>query len=207
VLLQREREVAEQYQAYGTPAAVAIAPDGRVASHVAQGGEAIRNLVLTIQAGELPPLPAQVETLRVGEPAPELTFKTVAGEEFALSGLRGTATLLLFWNQGCGFCQQMLPDLKAWEATGPPPAAPRLVVVSSGSAADNSTLNLQSAVVLDEGSRAAQAFGATGTPMAVLLDGEGRVASQVAAGAQEVFALANREVPPGGNGRVTATVG
>ena len=35
------------------------------------------------------------------------------------------------------------------------------------------------------------AFGANGTPMAVLIDARGRIASPIAAGAQQVFDLAN----------------
>jgi hypothetical protein len=35
-------------------------------------------------------------------------------------------------------------------------------------------------------------FGATGTPMAVLVDAEGKIASEVAAGAPAVLALASQ---------------
>jgi len=47
-------------------------------------------------------------------------------------------------------------------------------------------------VVLDQDFRTARLFGASGTPSAVLVDAEGRIASAVAVGAQEVFALAHR---------------
>jgi len=83
----------------------------------------------------------------------------------------------------------MLDDLKEWEAH-PPPGAPKLLVVSSGTTEDNLAMNLRSRVVVDPNSLAASAFGAGGTPMAVLLDAKGRVASEVAAGAQAVLALA-----------------
>ena len=33
----------------------------------------------------------------------------------ALEEFRGRETLVVFWNPGCGFCERMLPDLKAWE--------------------------------------------------------------------------------------------
>jgi len=46
-------------------------------------------------------------------------------------------------------------------------------------------------VLLDSSSSVMSSFGANGTPMAVLVDAEGRVASSVAAGAEQVFALAN----------------
>jgi hypothetical protein len=51
-------------------------------------------------------------------------------------------------------------------------------------------MSLRSRLVLDQTFRAATAFGATGTPMAVLLDEDGRVASEVAVGAQAVLGLA-----------------
>jgi thiol-disulfide isomerase/thioredoxin len=41
VLLQREREVAEAYQAWGTPAAVIVSADGTIATALAQGRDAI----------------------------------------------------------------------------------------------------------------------------------------------------------------------
>jgi hypothetical protein len=97
--------------------------------------------------------------------------------------------LLLFWNPDCGFCQQMLDDLKAWEAS-PSPGAPKLLVVSTGSVENNRAMNLRSKVVLDPNFEAGPAFGAGGTPMAVLLDAKGLIASNVAAGADAVFALA-----------------
>ena len=45
VLLQADREVAGAYQALGTPCAVLVRPDGTIGSAMAQGGEAIRQLV------------------------------------------------------------------------------------------------------------------------------------------------------------------
>ena len=44
---------------------------------------------------------------------------------------------------------------------------------------------------MDESWETAGAFQAGGTPMAVLIDAEGKIASHVAAGADAVLALAN----------------
>jgi protein-disulfide isomerase len=96
---------------------------------------------------------------------------------------------VLFWNPGCGFCQQMLPDLKAWEAD-PPPGAPQLFVVSAGTVEANQAMGLRSPVMLDQGFSAGRSFGATGTPSAVLIDAQGRMTSPVAVGAAAVLALA-----------------
>jgi hypothetical protein len=100
----------------------------------------------------------------------------------------------------------MLPELRAWEASEAA-NAPRLIVVSDGSIEANRGLELAATVGLDEGSRIARAFGANGTPMAILLDGDGRIASALAAGAHAFFALAHRELSSGDTVRMTATAG
>src|SRR5258708_6145236 len=114
-----------------------------------------------------------------------------------LSDFRGSRTLVLFWRPSCGFCQRMLADLKAWEAS-PPTDAPKLLVVSTDSVESNQAMGLRSPVVLDQGNMSVgRLFGATGTPMAVLVDEEGKIASALAAGAPAVLALAgaNKEQP------------
>ena len=83
----------------------------------------------------------------------------------------------------------MLADLKAWEAA-PPQGAPKLLVVSTGSLDMNQALGLSSPVLLDGGFTIGPKFGVNGTPMAVLVDAEGKIASEVAAGAPDVLALA-----------------
>ena len=99
---------------------------------------------------------------------------------------------MLFWNPGCGFCQQMLPDLKEWEANAPD-GAPRLLVVSAGSEEANREMGLASPVLLDQQFATGRAFGASGTPSAVLLDKKGKVASQVAVRAPAVLELAGTD--------------
>ena len=83
----------------------------------------------------------------------------------------------------------MLDDLKALEAN-PPEGAPNIFVVSAGTVEDNKAMGLRSTVVLDKGFNTGLAFGASGTPSAVLVDEEGKVASEVAVGAPAVLALA-----------------
>jgi hypothetical protein len=55
-------------------------------------------------------------------------------------------------------------------------------------------MGLRSPVVLDKaGMSIGKQFGATGTPMAVLVDPAGKIASELAAGAPAVLELAGRE--------------
>jgi peroxiredoxin/uncharacterized membrane protein YphA (DoxX/SURF4 family) len=205
VLLQQDREVAQAYQASGTPSAVLVRRDGTIGSPLAQGADAIRTLIdQTLSPAGLGPLPRAAQSNgngaavaprppagpKVGEPAPEFSLPDLSGRAVHLSDLRGSTTLVLFWRPSCGFCQRMLPDLQAWEAN-PPAGAPKLLVVSTDSVADNQAMELRSPVLLDhDGMRVGRLFGASGTPMAVLVDAQGRMASEVAAGAPAVLALA-----------------
>ena len=107
----------------------------------------------------------------------------------SLQDFKGEQTLLLFWSPDCGSCQQMLPYLKEWEANRPK-GAPRLLAVSAGTEEANRAMGLASTVVLDQQFAVGRAFGASGTPAAVLVDAEGKVASEVAVGAPAVLELA-----------------
>jgi len=60
--------------------------------------------------------------LTVGQTAPAFTPPGLYGEtmtldalvpDLARAGFRGKETMLLFWNPGCGFCQQMVDGVKA----------------------------------------------------------------------------------------------
>jgi peroxiredoxin/uncharacterized membrane protein YphA (DoxX/SURF4 family) len=201
VLLQKDREVAQAYQAHGTPSAVVIRQDGAIGSTLAQGADAIRVLIASTLDGRLPVTAAQGAPVaprppagpKIGEPAPDFSLPNLAGKTVKLSDFRGSPTLVLFWRPSCGFCERMLPDLKAWE-TNARNGAPKLLVVSTDSVADNRAMGLRSPIVLDnKGMSVGRQFGANGTPMAVLVDAEGKIASELAAGAPAVLALAGQE--------------
>ena len=104
----------------------------------------------------------------------------------ALTDFRGHNTLVLFWNPGCGFCQQLLPDLKAWEADRPA-TAPQLVLVANGDATTNAQMGLASSVLLDPVMDVMTSFGVSGTPIAVLVSPEGKIQSDPAIGGPAVI--------------------
>ena len=193
VWLDHGLTVYEAYQAAGTPGAVLIDGRGRIASDVVAGAEAIADLVAeatrapALPVVQIPRRPPSLPPPVVGAPAPAVELAGLAGEPVALSASDGD-TLVLFWNPGCGFCQRMLDDVRAFDrsaATG----APRLLLVSTGSVAANEELALQAPIALDPDFTAGSAFGMTGTPSAVLVDRHGTIASEPAVGATEVMAL------------------
>ena len=185
VLLDDGHATYEAYEANGTPSAVVIAPDGTIGSWVVAGSEWIERLVEQTAAGD-----GVVEGLPVGTDVPDLEVPSLDGETVSLASLRGDDALLLFWNPDCGFCQSMRDDLLAWEASTNG-AALRLVVVSSGDSESTRAEGFASLVLVDESFEAGSAFGANGTPMAVLVGADGRIASELVAGADAVTELAN----------------
>lgn len=203
VLIQAEREVSAAYQAHGTPSGVVIGTDRLIKSPLVGGADAIRTLVS--QATRSPLLVRQVngangnrngaapaerpppDTSRVGQPAPDLELTDLDGHPVALHDVFERPTVAIFWNPGCGFCQRMLPDLQAFEATQPQ-GSPQLLVIATGDPQRTREQQLRSTVLIDSEAHTGRAFNAGGTPMGVLIV-DGRIASPVAAGADAVFGL------------------
>jgi peroxiredoxin len=180
VLVDEGAELFKAFEADVTPSAVLVAPDGAIASRVASGPDAIEAMVADVL--DAPGIP-------IGAPVPALELPSLQGQRVSLTDLRGRDTLLLFWDPDCGHCRAMHDDLLAWERTANG-SAPQLVVVSSGDEEATRSDGFRSKVLLDEDFAAGDEFGVSGTPMAVLLDADGRVASGVAAGAEAVLGLA-----------------
>ncbi len=214
VLMQKDNEVADAYQTYGTPTAVLVRPDGTIGSAAAGGAQEIRTLVKQAAEGKVPvpkprlaavPRPAQAKrpaanaqaprgVASIGKDAPVVELNNLDGEPVKLADFAGHPTAVLFWNPGCGFCQRMVDDLKAWESDRPE-GAPNLLVVSTGEVERNREQGLTSPVVLDSGFTVGRAFGASGTPSAVLVGADGKIASGLAVGGPTVISLLRNEAP------------
>jgi thiol-disulfide isomerase/thioredoxin/uncharacterized membrane protein YphA (DoxX/SURF4 family) len=213
VLLQKKREINEAYRAHGTPSMVLVKADGTIGSPVAGGRDAVRALMAPFSAAQYAPGDTNLQRqpspalnggnsthnvgripTRIGETVPDLRLPDLNGKQVSLAAFRGHAAVVLFWNPGCGFCQRMLEDLKAWEANRSD-ASPQLLVISTGSPEANRVMGLRSPVLLDEGFGTGRTFGAGGTPSAVLIDGHGRIASELAVGGPSVLALVEHAAP------------
>lgn len=184
VLLDGDRRLYESLDVAGTPGAVLLRPDGTIGSGVAGGAEAIEQLVERALGEEV-----RESRLPVGSGVPALRLADLGGRKTALrTVLRGREAIVLFWNPECGFCRAMHEELLAWEESTFPDA-PRLVVVSSGEREAVRAEGFRSQVLLDPDFAAGETFGTDGTPTAILVDGEGRVASGIVTGARQIFAL------------------
>jgi peroxiredoxin len=218
VLLQTDNEVAETYRVKGTPSAVLVGSNGAIASPVAEGADAIRALVertghlipvpSSMAASPLrqpnsngdarcPDCGQQyhrgngyaIPPANIGVPAPAVSLPDLNGNVVDLAEFRGFPTVAVFWQPSCHFCQELLPELRAWENSRPEGVV-RLLVISNGTLEENSRLGFRSPVLLAPDFSVGSAFGVNGTPSAVLLDEEGRISSPVAVGGPAVLALA-----------------
>lgn len=209
LLLQAESGVAEEYQAKWSPAAVLIRPDGKVASTMTYGDEAIRAMFTRIVApADDSPRKRSLEIKGNGHKP-----KIIIGTPHALSDLGKLApafslpdpygtmvdskdlilgdTLLLFWDPKCPFCKSISEDLRRWEEN-PPDRAPRLVFVCTGEIEDVQTESsrFKSQFLYDPELDVGALFGTNLTPSAVLIDDQGRIASGPEAGRVNILALA-----------------
>src|SRR5581483_7717907 len=124
--------------------------------------------------------------------APDFALPDLDGEPVGLTELlaRGLPILLLFSHPACGPCAALLPEVGRWQREH----ADELVVavVTSGDLDDDRARAAEHGLTLvlrDDGDRVADQYGVTGTPMALLVDADGRVASKLVVGADAIGAL------------------
>jgi len=140
--------------------------------------------------------------LPVGQEAPGFLLPDVTGSEVSLGSLlaRGRPLLLVFAAPSCGSCAALMPDVAAWERD----LDGRLTVVvvsSEGTAARTAAREHGLRAVLADDSRSvADSYRTIGTPAAVAIGVDGRVATETAHGPEEIHNLMDREqwrvVPP-----------
>jgi peroxiredoxin len=194
IVLDAGFSVGRAFGASGTPSAVLVGADGKIASGLAVGGPTVISLLrneapnlLDASAADEPDEPA-LRGVPVGGKAPEVQLPDLEGKEVNLDEIRNGRTALLFWNPGCGFCQRLVKDIKSWEKDRPADA-PQLVLISTGDPEANREHGFESTILLDQGFRTGEAFGASGTPSAILIDADGNVASGLSVGGPDVLSL------------------
>ncbi|WP_191093770.1 peroxiredoxin family protein [Nocardia colli] len=128
------------------------------------------------------------EGLPVGAVAPEFELLDVAGGRTSLASLlaRGRQVLLVFVHPGCELCAGLARELPRWQERTA--HALTIVVVGNGDAAEHAEWGRAQGladipVLVQLGNEAALRYRVRGTPSAVLVDADGRVAAPVARGA------------------------
>lgn len=156
---------------------------------IKQHGEFLHREQQMAAAAAAAAMPQESYGLPVGSDAPDLALNDLEGRERRIGEFFGQPFVLTFFNTGCGYCTQMAPRLGEL-----PEGAPRLVLVSSGDAAQLRTMagtHNWSFDVLHESEDAQtfQAYEPVGTPSAYLIDSDGKIAQQLAVGADAIMDL------------------
>lgn len=196
ILLQKDREVGALFGAKWTPTAILINADGTIASRAVAGDVAIRELIekfKTESVGKDIFLIGNGDGGKnLGADLPEFALADASGKMINSEDLRGRKTLLTYWSLGCGYCTQMLEDLREWDKTKGQDE-PNLLLLSSGEAEKNREMNLNSPVVLDDERKLAQKLEMNGTPSAILINENGKIVSEVAVGSQQIWTLIGKK--------------
>jgi uncharacterized membrane protein YphA (DoxX/SURF4 family)/peroxiredoxin len=130
--------------------------------------------------------------LPVGLPAPDFALPALDGEPISLADLRraGRPALLVFSDPACGPCNDLLPALAEWQAGDDAPLT--IAIVSRGERERNQLKADELAltnVLLQRDREVAERYQAHGTPSAVVVDSDGRIASELAAGPEAIRRL------------------
>jgi peroxiredoxin len=131
----------------------------------------------------------------VGTPVTSPSLPDPDGRLISLDDFRGKRVLLVHWNPDCAFCELLASDLAQFQADLRTSKV-QLVLASSEDAKSNRELALEHGLTCpillmpDDGPLARETFKDQGTPVAYLLDEQGKVAQPVAVGGDEFLALA-----------------
>jgi peroxiredoxin len=134
--------------------------------------------------------------LAVGDAAPVFVAEDLDGNVVGLAALRqpGLPTLLVFADPSCASCVALLPDVAIWQRDLAGDLT--VVVVSSGDADDvraETDAHGLTDVVVQHDRAVSDAYRIGGTPAAIVVGADGRIAVEEAEGAEEIELLISRE--------------
>src|SRR5215213_1038818 len=139
----------------------------------------------------------QAQGLPVGSPAPDFGLSGLHGESLTFEALRssGKPVMALFTEPGCGPCNALLPEVRRWQEEHAQKLT--LALISRGEVGENKTKTSEHGlrnVLLQEDWEVSDAYEVVGTPSAVLISPDGKVASPVAGGAEGIRVLLSHAV-------------
>lgn len=181
-------------------AAVALAQGGDDDSNGGSEAETVQYQSVATTGSPLPPVPESGVDPAVAQVAPELRGKSFTGQAVDVTA-DGKAKAVMFFAHWCPHCQRELPEVSRYVQENRSRADVELVSVATGTSPQRpnfppsqwfSEENYPLPVMADSrDATAGNAFGLSGYPFMVFLDGQNRVVSRVSGeiGAAE---LANR---------------
>ena len=162
-----------------------VASRGSDDSGVPAGVEQTRTVDVT--GTDLPKLTSTSADAAVGTPSPVVQGATFTGEPVEI-GTPGTPQLVMFVAHWCPHCQREVPVVTRWLDEAGPPAGVELRAVATATSADRPNyppskwLDQEGwpvTTLADDGDgTVARAFGLSGFPFFVVLDGQGTVVAR-----------------------------
>jgi len=133
--------------------------------------------------------------LKPGVAAPAFSLPAVDGRTVALADYAGRRVLLVFSDPECGPCMELLPRLDAAARVSDVP----VLVISRGGVDANRRKLVEARSTLTVALQAhweiSRLYAKFSTPIAYLVDEQGRIASEVAAGATAILSLLSVSSP------------
>jgi peroxiredoxin/uncharacterized membrane protein YphA (DoxX/SURF4 family) len=193
VLIQKDREVTSKFLAKWTPTAFLVQTDGTIASRLAAGDTAIRELVSQIKAQETVSFVANEGVANqqkplIGEELPTFSLSNLDGQTIEPHKLIGSKNVLTFFSLHCSFCKKMVDEIKDWEKVKGQDE-PNLIIMSDGEIDAHKELGLRSTILIDKDNTISNKLGMNGTPSAILVDENGKIVSETAIGAEQIWSL------------------
>jgi peroxiredoxin len=191
----------ECFAGVGTPAAYVVDEQGVVASPLMVGADKVAELARELIGArrrlrsEKPLTESKLERsgIKPGTQAPPFTLPDVDGGEVSLDDYAGRRRLVVFSDPHCGPCMELAPQLgDRASASGLP-----IIMVSRGDPAENREKRdrhrLPFPVALQRSWEVSRTYGIFSTPVAFLVDEQGRVAREVAIGSDAILDLLEGE--------------
>jgi peroxiredoxin len=205
VLLQREMEIASQYQCHGTPMGYLVDEQGRIASEMAVGAPSL----LALAEGPAAAAPTngnghaalggqrtlaeskiQRGGLAAGTPAPSFTLPRLDGGQLSLEEYRGRPVLLVFSDPNCGPCDALAPQLEQAHRRS---ERVQVLMVSRGDEEANRAKATEHGLTFPIGLQRqweiSRDYAMFATPVAYLIDENGVIAADVVTGTDAILAL------------------
>lgn len=141
--------------------------------------------------------PARPQGLPLNSVAPPFELNAYQGGTVSLAQLlsHGKPVLLIFTNPTCGPCVALFGEIKEWQQTHSDHLT--IGLISFGTIKENFVnvaRNQLGQLLLQKEREVAELYGANVTPTAVVVSTEGRIASPLAAGADEIRELLTTEL-------------
>lgn len=192
VLLDKGGAVAQAYLASGTPTGYLLDAEGRIASSLAIGADALLRLLPA--APSAPGATVVADGLPAGVSAPAFVLPDSQGTRRTLEDFHGMKVLLVFVDPACEGSRTLAARLGGARSSVSR-ADRQLVFVSRGRTPENrlweDQYGLAGPVLLQQGWEVAAAYGAFATPAAYLLDERGQTRSGLYVGPDGVLELAH----------------